>query len=428
MKHIIALSRYLLLVSLISATAYAEQEPSKDWEVGINSRFRWENADTWNRATSKQFSSIRLRPHITFKGHKKLKIFIEPQYNKVLGGSDYVASSSTDNSPVDSSGNANYSGGLDKIYLRSGYMALQLNDEFQLTIGRQALAYGDQNIVGTGDWAVYGRSFDAIRLSYQSQLANVDLFQAKIAEAEKKNSGGDKDLLGLHSSFFLSEYIKTWDVYGFYLSDEQNESSGSGDTTRPWVFGTYGTRWVTERGPWAWKAELAQNFGTENTTAMDENSDNFMFDTRVEYKLGEKHILGLQYFSAGENWRELYHTPHLAIGRSDVLGRRNLTGEAIRWNAKWSDEWVTDLDLYLFQRTKTTSSVYQVDSKTALAAVDASGSDVGYEVDLNVKKILDQNITFTVGFNIFKPGSYLKEATSQDHDASYGYFMIESKY
>ena len=408
------------LVTFVAASSPAEEAKSEPWKFGLRSRFRWEDSDQPHLSSSlRQYSSLRIRPQITFTGIDQLKIFLEPQYNKILGN----PSGSTE-----SSGNSNYTGSVDIVYMRNAYLDWTLLEDLHLIVGRQALAYGDQFIIGYSDWGVYGRSFDAIRFQYKVPVVTVDLFQAKIVEAHatSNNNGNDKDLTGLYVSFSPSENLKAVDLYGFYLNDAQRQNAASNDTTRPWHFGVYGTRFVTAFDSFEWKAEFAQNFGDENTSALDANFDNYMVDTRIDYRLGGTHSLGFHVFTAGMHWRDLYGTTHVPFGRSDVLGRRNLTGAAIHWNANWTEQWSSTLDLYTFNRTHDGHPVYRTDSKTALAT-DSDSKVVGHEVDLNFKRSLNPNLSLGTGINFFFYGPYL-ESTGGGHTPHYVYFMIEANY
>ncbi|MBX3020879.1 MAG: alginate export family protein [Bdellovibrionales bacterium] len=417
------------------ATALAQETQTtveSPWKTGLNARFRWENSDQYNLIDHKQFSSIRVRPNVTFTGIEKLKVFLEPQFNKTLGAQAYVPTGTAANTPTDTSGNTSYAGSLDTLYMRNAYMDLSLSKELSLIVGRQALAYGDQYILGLSDWGVYGRSFDALRMKYATETVSIDLFQAKIVEDTMPTASkdGDKDLYGLYASFAPSQVLKTVDVYGFYMQDKQADTVAPADVTRPWHFGVYGARFVTDFGAWAWKLEAAKNFGSENSSYMGRDEKNDMIDTRVDYRFGEvyKQKLGLQMFRSGENWRDLFPTTFEAFGRTDVLGRRNVTGAGLRWNAQWSERWSTDVDVYYFQKTGADTTVFQPDSKTAVGSATQKSRDVGSEVDLNVKHMMNKNLTLGGGFNFFRLGSHLKESAGRDRNPTYGYFMIEAKY
>lgn len=61
------------------------------------------------------------------------------------------------------------------------------NDQTSLTIGRQEIAWDEQRLVGSTDWAQQGRAFDAARYQVRQGALNADLAAALITD------GGAKD-------------------------------------------------------------------------------------------------------------------------------------------------------------------------------------------------------------------------------------------
>jgi len=420
------------LVTLFTGVANA-QTAQNPWDWTVYARYRFEDASQYDLVNTKQFSSIRIRPTINYTGIDRLKVVIEPQFNKVMGGEAFTPSSTTANSTTETSGNTAYNGSLDSMTFRSAYLDVSMNENFNLLVGRQALSYGDQYIIGPADWGIYGRTFDAARLKFKNDSFQVDGFQAKIVEtvSTANNNGGDKDLYGLYGTYSRSGFIKTADLYGFYLQDNQSRTAVPADDTRPWHFGTYGGRLVSEEGPWSWKAEIAKNFGTENTAAMGRDDQNAMVDARVNYQFSgsRPQKLGLQIYQAGENWRELYPTPYEPFGRTDLLGRRNIMGAALHLSSVWSEKWQTEVSGYYFQRTNTDTMAFQPDGKTAVGNLNSNSSYVGTEIDLVAKYAMTQNLTLSGSYNYFFVGDYLKESVGGENKSpSYLYLMLEAKY
>jgi hypothetical protein len=423
-----------------AANSWAQETaPASPWKFNLNFRTRWEDSNQADATLTdrKQFSHIRIRPMVTFEGFQQMKVVMEGQYAKILGAQNLQPSTAAANASVDTSGNTSYSGGADTLTFRQAYLDMALNENTSLIIGRQALQYGDQMIIAPSDWGVFGRAFDAARLKYTWDKNSAELFHSKIVENTSTTSakGDDKNLAGLYITLVPHENVKAWDLYGFYQSDDQaTTSNGSGasatDATRPWYFGTYGTRVATDFGSWGLKAEYAQNFGTENSAAMGENKENSAIDSTLWYKMGEtvKHQFGLQYFQAGKNWRELYPTTNSALGRVDVVGRRNLSGVGLHWNAVWSDLWSTDVDGYLFQRTSTDATAFSTNSTTAVGGLASDSKDVGSEVDLIAKYAWQKNVNIVLGACFFQEGSYLKDSITDTRTPHYGFALIEGKY
>jgi len=412
----------------------AKPESESPWKWSLYSRYRYEDANQYNLVDRKQFSSLRLRPRFTFTGIENLTLTVEPQFNKILGDTALVPTSGTANSVTETSGNSNATGSADSINLRTASLDLSVAETLHLVVGRQALAYGDQVILGASDWGVYGRSFDALRFRYTPAPSfSLDLFQAKIVEtfSSAKHNGGDKDLSGLYGSWLSEGVLKTLDLYGFYLQDQRSPSAEPVDATRPWHFGVYGTRFVTGEGVWTWALEAARTFGSENSARFGKNSENDMIDTRVDSLFGEGsgQKLGLQLFRAGPEWRELAPTTFEALGRTDVVGRRNLTGAALHLASTWSKTWSTNADLYYFQRTNADTTAFQPDGSTALGGTTSPGKELGSEADFVAKYAMNPGLSLSGGGGVFFPGAYLKDSLNGKKETpAFLYFMIEARY
>ncbi|GMW03754.1 MAG: hypothetical protein AMXMBFR84_48880 [Candidatus Hydrogenedentota bacterium] len=90
----------------------------------------------------------------------------------------------------------------------------------RLRIGRQEMALGSEWLIGTNDTAALfqGLSFDAIRLSYATDVFSVDAFMAKLADTTPLEQDGDVDLYGVYASYLGLEDIVI-DAYWLYVRD-----------------------------------------------------------------------------------------------------------------------------------------------------------------------------------------------------------------
>ena len=415
----------LLIGFLFISFKASANEITTPWTFGLSSRFRFEDSNYFDLNERKQFSHIRIRPTISYDTANGTKVVLEPQYAKILG-------LQLTGTTTETSGNPTYTGDMDSLWMRQAYMDIQLSDAVNMQLGRQTLAFGDQIIIGTADWGIYGRAFDAVRFKWAKEKTSVEVFQAKIAEitSSVQVNGSDKDLTGIHASLSPHEKIKALDLYYFYLSDNRNAATAPTDATRPNYFGTYGTRFVTNFGNWEWKIEYAKNFGNENSSYLTENKKNDMIDTTLSTSLSEtkKHKVGFQFFTAGENWRELFPTTHSHLGRMDLLGRRNLTGISAFHTAKWSDLWSTDVYAYIFQRTSKDSTAFSTNGTTVVGAAGLSAKEIGNEIDLAAKYQLQKETTLSLGTAFFQYSKYLKDSTAKDKNPHFAYFMVESKF
>lgn len=425
-------SKLLTSVLFLAVSAQAEEPAAKSpVQFSLTSRVRYEDSNQKDLVNRTSFFSIRLRPQLSYEVSPSVKVLLEPQYAKILGQTGFVPSGAGANTLTETSGNSSYTG--DPLVVRQALVEMGLTEQITLTVGRQALSYGDQLMIGVSDSSVYGRSFDAVKSRWKSESWTVDLLQAQIAEltATTSASGGNKELSGLYITGSPAESIKALDLYAFYLADNRAPTTAPADANRPFFWGSYGTRVLTEFSGVALKGEFAQNFGQENTSTFTENKDNNMIDAEISTKWGEakNHRLGLQLFQAGPNWKDLYPTTFTPFGRTDVVGRRNLTGAAIHYTNVLNDRWTGDLDLFYFTRTKKDATAWNNSGTTALGTATLDSGEVGTEVDLTVKYAWEKNVTVSGGLAFFQMGSYLKDSIGgESRSPHYGYLALEAKY
>lgn len=421
----------IALISLLFLTVSVQaQVTSKTVKMSLTSRVRYEDSNQKDLVNRTSFFSIRLRPQFSYEVSPTVKVLLEPQYAKILGQQGFVPSGAGANSLTETSGNSSYVG--DPLTVRQGSLEVELAPQWTLVFGRQALAYGDQLMIAPSDSGVYGRSFDAIKLRWASEVWSVDLLQAQIVELTAVNSanGGNKELSGLYVTGSPSESIKALDLYAFYLADNRDPGTAPVDANRPFGWGTYGSRIVTDFSAWGIKGEIAQNYGQANTSTFAENKDNGMIDAEIWTRWGEAQAsrLGLEIFQAGAFWKDLYPTSFVPLGRADVVGRRNLTGAAIHYSQVVNDRWSGDLDLFYFTRTKTDALLVNNSGTTPFGSAISDARDVGSEIDLTAKYKWDQNVTVSAGVAFFQAGSYIKDTAGDTRSPHYGYVALDAKY
>ena len=99
----------------------------------------------------------------------------------------------------------------DDFELYQGY--IEANNMFgypvRLRIGRQEMSLGSEWLVGTNSTAAgfWGLSFDAIRLTYATDMVSVDAFWAKLVETGAVEANGDVDMYGIYGSYLGLEDI-----------------------------------------------------------------------------------------------------------------------------------------------------------------------------------------------------------------------------
>ena len=145
----------------------------------------------------------------------------------------------------------------------------------RLRIGRQALKFGSGWLVGTGDAGgnFSGISFDAIRLTYATDMFSLDAVWAKLVESGPTEEDGDVDLYALYGSYLGLENIVI-DAYWILARDARAVADTYPGWFGNWVedvlgvddydvtnLHTVGLRGAGTVGAFDFEAEFAYQFG-----------------------------------------------------------------------------------------------------------------------------------------------------------------------
>jgi hypothetical protein len=130
-----------------------------------------------------------------------------------------IGAVSSANSP--GQGTNNNASGVD---LHQAYIQLKnvLVPGLSLKIGRQEIIYGDHRLFGNFGWSQIGNSFDAAKLMYSTDMVDVDLFWARIADAGNAGlagaNGGVALTNGAQSAYTGIQGTRDQDIYGAYVT------------------------------------------------------------------------------------------------------------------------------------------------------------------------------------------------------------------
>ena len=166
-----------LFPGYINSYLRAEDPSLKDWDIGVNVRFRFEDKDgagttdagsNWDFSarpqddTSNQYQLLRVMPRVGYNG-APVSFLIEGRSSYSYGDERFTATAPGENLP-------DRDGPLD-IY--QAYLLIPASKDLPVSIklGRQELVYGDQRLVGHARWLNVPRTFDGLKLRYETRLA-----------------------------------------------------------------------------------------------------------------------------------------------------------------------------------------------------------------------------------------------------------------
>ncbi len=299
-----------------------------------------------------------------------------------------------------------------EAHVHQAYMLAPLYSHFNIKLGRQELAYGDELILGAVGWSNIGRSFDALKVEFEISNLQLDMFVSKLVDRNAVGpSVGDTDLYGMYFKMQNPfEILKETDLYVFGLNDKSL-------SPRQDIL-TAGARFTGKLHSFDHRLEtIYQKIASSN-------------EGQVDAEVGFTHeLLGrlaLNYFMATEHYNQMFPTAHKWLGIGDMVARRNIQGYQVKFQKNWNAKFKTELTYHNMFRYSTSETAYRMNGTTALGDTGLSSKNIAQEYDLIFNYVYDKNLSYQIGGAVFVPENYLKES-GKDKTYTFGYLQVMLK-
>ena len=328
----------------------------------------------------------------------------------------------------------------DRFDLHQAYLSVGNAKEFPLTakVGRQEFVYGDERLIGNGDWHNLGRVFDAARLRYENQNFWVDAFSGRIVLANdgRFNVANDYDWFsGIYAS--TRALIPKQETQLYLLARNTGAGSPTATTGSPQAGGP-GARDVYSLGlrvkslpglwnGWDYAAELVGQLGSVNLGGTRLDHEAFAASVGGGYtwakSFGSPRV-GLEYnYASGDSdptdgdsgtFENLFPTNHKHYGYMDFAGWRNIHNPRFSASFKPAKPVTVTLDYHLFWLADTADFFYP----EAGAGRGGGGygrnasfdSFVGSELNLDVTYAPKPWLAVRAGYGHFFTGKYVRQS------------------
>lgn len=422
----------IALAVTVGAVAYAELQ---NVEVGGSIRIRgnWVDFDN-GMATVGPFGGVATIDETSFV-EQRTRLNVKADFTDEVGA--FIELDSYDvwgedfRSPNYVLGVDNRSVSNDDVEVYQAYVEAKemWGTPLRLRVGRQELSFGSEWLVGTNDtsWFFPGLSFDAIRLTYATDMFSVDAFAAKLAESMGDFGEDDVDLYGIYGSYLGFEDIVI-DAYWLYVRD---------DTAFDADLHTIGLRGAGTVGAFDFEAEAAYQFG-------DIDSFNDLDFSAWACNLEAGYTFDMSY------------QPRVYAGFAYLEGADNDDLAFNRLFSNWEySEFIENTDLSNAFVYRLGGSIMPTESvKLALAAtyfqadeVDQGGwwfwgwedsDDIGWELGLYADYNYSEDLVFRAGYAHFFGGEALEDGAdvalnglgelfTADDNADFNYLFIETE-
>jgi len=300
-------------------------------------------------------------------------------------------------------------GAADALDMREAFMKVNqfFWNSLDMKLGRMRVKYGEERLVGFVDWHNIGRSFDGALFSVHNGWFNAEFYGFAQVEDLLFVDQGDMNVVGFNWNVQQGARTKA-DVYLIWQlvtpSTELNRP-----TAGYYINGKIGNLEYTSNGAYQW-GEF-----TPDTLKQDVQAYMLTLDFWYRFPDSPGRIgvsAGMDYLSGDDNpddlsykvFDTLYATNHKFYGYMDYFiniprdtslrGLVDLYARAIAHLGPVP----TRLDFHLFRS-----------AQDFPLSTGSTSRDFGYEIDLTLKHIYDEHLTFVLGGSLFQPGEIFKD-------------------
>lgn len=410
MRKISALAMAGVFAASLAGTAFAEMT---DLKVSGEVRVRGESVTTDNTTPSNRSAYLqRTRLNVDAKANETTKAFIQLQDSRTWGGESL--GDTNGDGIVDNNELTGTTGKTGMVDVSQAYVQLdQLFEQpLSIKIGRQAMVYGDQRLIGAFEWSNNARRFDAIKLMYNTDAVSVDLWTAKVSEGTTTSSttGGDtdRDFTGLYVTVKTIPN-NTIDVYALQDAagaDATNSlAAAAAQTDKARNVMTYGVRLNGKVADLDYTGEFALqsgDFGTIAATGVKKTQEASAYALKAGYTIPQAIGLriGAEYdYASGdktsttdktEAFQNLYPTNHPLYGYTDDVNWTNTKSLSVNLSAKPVKDLYVGLEYWMYSLAEQTA---------------AGKDDNGTEINLLARYALNANVKLEAAYVARKAGS-----------------------
>ncbi len=393
------------------ATERSNQTTEEWLSVGGEIRLRWEGRRHagFRSGNDDGYLLTRFRFHLDVHPGEWFRAYIEGQDAQALGlagGPD---------PPVFQ----------DTFDLRQAYIDLFHRQKrgLGLRLGRQELIFGEERLIGAFNWGNTARTFDAVRVYYETKAIRLDAFAASVVRIQderfNRTAKGD-NLYGVYTAFPRLIPRGRWEVYTLWRAQSQtvNERGERGDADRV----TFGTRLV---------GKLPHNFdyGVELVGQAGDVAGDRVRAWAAHLQLGytparvrlKPRFLAEYNFASGDDdpndgkvgtFDQLFPTNHNKYGIADLVGWRNMHNLRLGLSLKPTDRTGIHFDVHSFWLASRRDALYNAPGRpVARIPEGATSRHIGEEIDLYGSIKLTTSLSLGAGVAHLFAGQFLQQAT-----------------
>lgn len=308
-----------------------------------------------------------------------------------------------------------------------------------LRVGRQELLYGSQRLISPLEWANTRRTFDGVKLYYQSERWDLDLFWTQPVLVNRNhwdNIDNNQNFAGAWAT--RKGKSSAWDLYYLFLDNTNPTASGRDADVGGQAIHTLGTRIFAKREQWMFETELMLQLGTYANQSKVAAST----PVGVGYDFSEtawKHQAWIYYdWASGDQnpgsgdtngtFNQLFPFGHYYFGYLDLVARQNIQDVYGQW-VFFPENWLTCLvQFHNFWLASDEDALYSAGGVPLRRdPTGAAGNFVGHELDLLLTAQLSRHLNFSIGWSKLYSGGFI-ENTGPDVNPEFLYTQFNYRW
>jgi len=316
-----------------------------------------------------------------------------------------------------------YEDGMD---LRLGYVELGDPEKrpVSLRAGRQELFFGEQRLVGHGNWGNTARSFDALRATLRLSGIRLDAWASSVVAARAREFNRPVTGDNFHGIYASTErYVPASTLEGYVLW-----------RVAPGLdFKTIGTRS-------AGKLPARFDFGVEMAVQTGSRQGRDVSAWAGHWVLGhtlnapwKPRLLSEYNYASGDKdpgdrsfgtFDHLYPTPHAKYGLADQVGWRNIHHLRLGVETRPRPKWSATINYHTWWLASARDALYNAGGAAIARSVNGlSGRRVGWELDFEAFYRVSKQLQAGAGVGHLFPGKFLKN-TTPGQGYTFPYLMV----
>jgi Alginate export len=313
----------------------------------------------------------------------------------------------------------------DEMDLRFAYVEFGDTEKarFGLRLGRQALDFGEQRLVGSANWLNDPHSFDGARATFRGDTYQVDVFAAcldRIRPEQFDECTPGNDIYGLYTVF--SKIIPNSKIEPYFFWRRQSGVKDEEAVVSDLHEGTLGFRWAGKiPNGFDYSVEMARQVGSLGADSIGAWAGHWLAGYTLAKTRFTPRLFAEYNYASGDNnstdghrgtFDQLYPSAHDLYGLDDQVGWKNIrhirTGVAI--NPK--PVWMLGVRCNSYWLANPNDALYAASSAiVAKSSTGTAGTFVGQELDLVTSYKFMKQASFSLGLGHLFPGTFLKNTT-----------------